>query len=154
MTTFSKRRAIINLLVTNLLEIDEAISPFDSSYTFKTNMFNNVYRGAKNLENINDFPVMFLFAGPEFYNYQTIGNTEGILTVMIRAFIKTGNSIDLRTLEGNLVDDIDHVIYKMPTTSHNIETIDILSVDSSQGLLDDYGIIEIKIKVRYELDNI
>ena len=154
MAAFSRRRSIINLLITNLKEIDGGVSPFDSSYTFKTNMFNNVYRGTKNLENVNDFPVIYIFAGPEFYRYHTIGNTEGNLTMMIRAFVRTGDQHDLRVLEGNLIEDVDHIIYKMPTTSDSIQTVEVLLVDSSQGLLDDYGIIEIRVNIKYELDSI
>lgn len=150
--TYSKRRSIINLIITNLKEIDGGVSPFSSSYTFGTNLFNNVFRGAVNLENVNDFPVVYAFAGPEFYTYQTAGNTEGSLTILLRCFLKNGDRTALRAEEDNLIQDIDHVIYQMSTSSNNIQTIGVAMVDSSQGLLDEYAIVEIRISVKYELD--
>jgi hypothetical protein len=152
MAALSKRRSIINLIITNLKEIDGGVSPFSSSYTFSTNLFNNVFRGAENLENVNDFPVIYAFAGPEVYEYQTAGNTEGSLTVLLRCYLKNGDRTLLRAEEDNLVQDIDHVIYQMSTSSDNIQTIGVVMVDSSQGLLDEYAIVEIRISVKYELD--
>lgn len=154
MATFSKRRSIINLLIDNLKEIDGGVSPFDSSYTFVSNVYNNVVRGIKNFESINDYPFLMAYAGPETYNYNTVGNTEGKLTVLVRGFLKHGERSELATLRDNLLQDIDHVIYKMPTTSHNIHTIHVSSIDTDQGMLDSYAVIEVRITVMYELEAI
>jgi ribosomal protein S8 len=154
MATFSKRRTIINLLISNLQMINGGISTLDSTYTFQSNVFNNVFRGTKNLEAINDFPCIFAFAGPELYRYNTIGNTEGKLTVMLRCYIHGGERSQVRTNTDNLIQDIDHIIYKMRTDLENIQTIGISLVDTDQGLLDDYGIIEMKVEVLYELETI
>ena len=154
MSVLSKRRSIINLIITNLKEIDGDISPFSSSYTFGTNLSNNVFRGAENLENVNDFPVIYAFAGPEVYDYQTVGNTEASLTVLLRCYLQNGDRTQLRTAEDTLIQDIDHVIYQMSTASDNIQTIGVTMVDSSQGLLDEYAVIEVRINVKYELDSI
>ena len=43
----SRRTDIIDFLVSNLKEIDGQQSGFDSSYTYTTNIFNNVYRKIK-----------------------------------------------------------------------------------------------------------
>lgn len=152
MATFSKRRSIINLVINNLKEIDGGVSPFDSSYTFVSNVFNNVVRGIRNLESINDYPFIMVYAGPETYNYNTIGNTEGKLTVLLRAFLTHGERSELATLRDNLIQDIDHAIYKMPTTSHNIHTIHVSSIDTDQGMLDSYAVIEVRLVINYELD--
>ena len=154
MTALSKRRSIINLIIDNLKEIDGGVSPFDSSYIFTTNLYNNVFRGIKNLENINDFPIIFAFAGPEAYKYNTVGNTEGKLVVLLRAYLRDGERTQLKIAEDNLIQDIDHVIYKMQTTSNNIENINILLIDTSQGLLDEYSVIEIRVEIFYELESI
>ncbi len=154
MAVLSKRRAIINLIISNLKQINGGVSSFDSAYTFTSNLSNNVYRGIKNLEAINDFPVIYAFAGPEVYKYNTVGNTEGKLVVLLRAYLNNGDRSQLKLDEDNLIQDIDHVIYKMPTTSNNIENINILLVDTSQGLLDDYSVLEIRLEVIYELESI
>lgn len=154
MAVLSKRRSIINLIITNLKEIDGDVSPFAGSYTFGTNLFNNVFRGAENLENINDFPAIYAFAGPEVYDYQTVGNTEASLTVLLRCYLQNGDRTQLRVAEDTLIQDIDHVIYQMSTSSDSIQTIGVAMVDSSQGLLDEYAVVEIRITVKYELDSI
>ena len=46
----SRRSDIINLLVTELKKIDGGTSDFDSSYTFNTNLSNNVERKIRFLD--------------------------------------------------------------------------------------------------------
>lgn len=151
---FSKRRSIINLIISSLKEIDGSISPFDSSYTFASNVFNNVFRGAGNFENINDFPYITVQGGIERYHYNTVGNTEGSLGILLRCYVHNGDRVTLKTDVDNLIQDIDHVIYKMSTQVHNIHTIHIDSIESTQALLEDYCIIEIQLSVHHELDSI
>ena len=43
----SRRTEIIDFLVTQFKEIDGAQSGFDSSFTYNTNLFNNVFRKIK-----------------------------------------------------------------------------------------------------------
>lgn len=151
MAVFSKRRQITNYIIQQLKRIDLSL---DSSYQFKTNVFNNVFRGAENLENINDFPSLYVYAGPELYTYNTVGNTVGQLTLLIRCYLRNGDRHQLHLDEGNLIEDIDHIIYTMNTDIYSIMDIGVTMVDTSQGLLDDYSVIEIKIEITYELDTI
>ena len=46
----SRRKEIIEFLVTQVKEIDGAASGFDSSYTYNVNVFNNVFRKLKFLD--------------------------------------------------------------------------------------------------------
>lgn len=150
----SKRRSLVQLIITNLKEIDGGVSPFDSSYTFQTNLFNNVYRGAGNFENINDYPTVKVIAGPERYNYNTVGNTEASLVLLLRCYLHNGDRSTLKGMVDNLIQDIDHVAYKMPTTTDNLQQVLVMEVDSDQGLLEDYAVAEIKLLLTYELSNI
>ena len=52
----SRRTDIIDLLVSQLKEIDGAESSFDSDYTYNVNLYNNVERKIKFLDEVNDFP--------------------------------------------------------------------------------------------------
>ena len=52
----SRRTEIIDLLVIELKKIDGGTSTFNSNYTYNTNLFNNVERKLKFLDEINDFP--------------------------------------------------------------------------------------------------
>ncbi len=147
----SKRRIFVNYIVTQLKEIDGGVSPLDPSYIFATNLFNNVSRGANNFENINDYPTIRVIAGPERYIYNTIGNTEGTLEILLRCYLHTGDHSQLKAQVDNLIQDIDHVIYKMSTSLENLQTVNVLAVDSDQGLLEDYAVVEIRLELKYEL---
>ena len=61
----SRRTEIIDFLVTQLKEIDGAVSGFNSGYTYTQNLFNNVYRRVKFLDEVNDFPALYVSAGPK-----------------------------------------------------------------------------------------
>jgi hypothetical protein len=154
MAIWSKRKTFINYVITNLKEIDGDVSPFDSSYTFATNLFTNVQRGANNFENINDFPTIKVIAGPERYYYNTAGNTDGSLELLLRCYLHNGDHSNLKTAVDNLIQDVDHVIYRMNTDIDNLQTAHVVAVDSDQGLLEDYAVVEIRLQLRYELSNI
>ncbi len=147
----SQRRTLANHIITNLKEIDGGVSPYDSSYTFITNLSNNVSRGFKPLETINDFPTITVEAGPERYSYHTAGNTEGYLELLLRGYLRNGDASLLKAAVDDLIQDVDHVIYKMSTEPGNLHTIRVGSVDSDGGLLEDYAIVEIRLILKYEL---
>ena len=148
----SKRRELVNYVIAQLQEIDGQASPFDSNYTFATVIHpNNVSRGWHNIEDINDFPYITVEAGPERYTYQTAGNTEGHLELLLRCYLHNGDRSILSTDVDNLIQDIDHIVYKMSTQVDNFQTVHVGSVDDSQDLLVDYGIVEIKLILKYEL---
>lgn len=149
---FSKRRNIINHVINCLKEIDGGISPYSSSYTFQTDLDSRVTRGVSHLEKINDFPTVNVLGGPERYSYQTVGCTESDLTLMIRCYLRSGDRTTLKTDCDNFIQDVDHVIYNMSTQDYNIQTAHVISIDTDQGLLEDYSIVEIQVLIRYELD--
>ena len=83
----SRRTEIIDFLVTQLKEIDGQASPFDSSYTFNTNLFNNVFRKLKFLDEVNDFPALYIAAGTEIRDFNSKSLTVATLDVTIRSYV-------------------------------------------------------------------
>lgn len=147
----NRRTEIINFLLTRLKEIDGGVSPYDSSYTFSNNIFNNVYRKLKFIDEVNDFPSLYISAGTETRNFQSENLTVATLDVIIRAYVYGEDNS--QTISDSLVQDVEHIIY---TLGDNPEkgildiTIDSISVD--EGLAVPYGIAEIELSIVYRLE--
>lgn len=145
----SRRRDIINYLISQLKLIDGTVSAY--SYTFKTNLSQNVYKGLKYIDQINDFPSVYVQAGEETYRYNSKTNTEAFMTIMVRIYAYEEHS--LYKLE-DLVDDVTHVLERIKyDQSHKIISAEIVSIDTDSGLLDPYGLGEIMVAVQYDVDD-
>lgn len=145
----SRRRDIINYLISQLKLIDGTVSVY--GYTFKTNLSQNVYKGLKYIDQINDFPSVYVQAGEETYRYNSKTNTEAFMTIMVRIYAYEEHS--LYKLE-DLVDDVTHVLERIKyDQSHRIISAEIISIDTDSGLLDPYGLGEIMIAVQYDVDD-
>lgn len=145
----NQRRNIINHILTNLKLIDGSISTLNSSYTFQNNIYNNVFRKVKFLDEVNDFPSVFFQVGEEIRVYNTSGNTTGIIPLTLRIYVndeESSGSLD------SLIQDIEHIIYNIDTGVYSIRDIIISSVDTDEGLVKPYGIGEIEIVIEYELE--
>jgi len=147
----SRRREITELIILNLKEIDGLTSGFDAAYTYNINLFNNVDRGLKFLDEINDFPFVFVQAGEEIRNYQTEGNTSATLDIVIRCWIHAENAV---SVSENLIQDIEHVIYSIPSNT-NLEILDIIinNISTDEGILEPWGLAEIFVTVFYEIES-
>ena len=113
----SRRRDIANFLVGEFKKIDGGVSTFDSSYTYQVNLFDNVFRRLKFLDEINDFPSVYLQAGSEDRVYDSKGLTTSTLDIMIRVYVQTENAVE--ELESTM-QDIEFVIYNMDTENRKI----------------------------------
>ena len=92
----SRRKEIIEFLVTQLKEIDGQTSGFDASYTYGNNLFDNVYRKLKFLDEVNDFPALYISAGTEIRDFNSKNLTLATLDATIRAYVfGEDNSQDL-----------------------------------------------------------
>ena len=148
----SRRTEIINFLVTRLKEIDGEASPFDSSYTFNTNLFNNVFRKLKFLDEVNDFPSLYIAAGTEFRDFNSKSLTVATLDVTIRAYVYGEDNS--QSLADDVVQDIEHVIYSIGDNSDKgILDITIESISTDEGLAIPYGLAEAQLTVVYRLEN-
>ena len=145
----SRRRDIINYLISQLKLIDGTVSAY--GYTFKTNLSQNVYKGLKYIDQINDFPSVYVQAGEETYRYNSKTNTEAFMTIMVRIYAYEEHS--LYKLE-DLVDDVTHALERIKyDQSHRIISAEIISIDTDSGLLDPYGLGEIMVSVQYDVDD-
>jgi hypothetical protein len=146
----SRRKEIIELVVTELQKIDGGVSTFDAAYTYNLDIASNAFRKLKFLDEINDFPSICVNAGNESRIYHSSGLTEGHLNITARAYVRAEDS----TSEAeNLADDIEHVIYHLgDRSSIGIEDVTIISMSTDEGLVAPFGILEIDILAKYQLN--
>ena len=144
----SRRRDIANFLVGELKKINGAASTFDSSYTYQVNLFDNVFRRLKFLDEINDFPSVYLQAGTENRVYDSKGLTTSTLDIMIRVYVHTESAVE--ELESTM-QDIEFVIYNMDTEKYGIMDVQVASMGTDEGLLDPYGIGEVAVTAQYDV---
>jgi hypothetical protein len=148
----SRRTEIIDFLVAQLKEIDKAQSGFDSSYTYNTNLFNNVFRKIKFIDEVNDFPALYLSAGTENRDFNTKSLTVATLDVTIRAYVFGED--DAQTKVDDLIQDIEHVIYNFGDNSDKgIFDIQIDNITADEGLIEPYGLAEIVLTIQYRLED-
>jgi len=148
----SRRSEIVDFLVTSLKNIDGATSNYDASYTYTQNLFNNVYRKIKFLDEVNDFPALYLSAGTEIRDFNSLSLTVATLDVTIRAYVYGEDNS--QSLADDLVQDVEHVIYSLgdnPDKGILDITIDSISID--EGLAAPYGLAEVELTVVYRLEN-
>jgi len=144
----SRRRDIANFLVGEFKKIDGGVSTFDSSYTYQVNLFDNVFRRLKFLDEINDFPSVYLQAGSEDRVYDSKGLTTSTLDIMIRVYVQTENAVE--ELESTM-QDIEFVIYNMDTEKYGMMDVQVSTMSTDGGLLDPYGIGEVGVTVQYDV---
>ena len=148
----SRRTDIVDFLVTQLKEIDKAQSSFDSSYTYNTNLFTNVFRKIKFIDEVNDFPALYLSAGTENRDFNTKSLTVATLDVTIRAYVFGED--DAQTKVDDLIQDIEHVIYNLGDNSDKgIFDIQIDNITADEGLIEPYGLAEIVLTIQYRLED-
>lgn len=148
---FNRRTEIVQFLVSRLKQINGGASPYDSSYTFKHNVFNNVFRQVKFIDEVNDFPSIYLSAGTEIRNFQSENLTVAALTVIIRSYVYGEDNS--QSLADDLVQDIEHIIYTIgDNPDMGILDITIENITEDEGLSFPYGIAEIELSVVYRLE--
>lgn len=146
----SRRKEIIEFIVTQLKEIDGAASGFDASYTYNTNVFNNVFRKLKFLDEVNDFPSIYISAGTENRDFNSQNLTTATLDATIRIYIYGED--DAQSQVDNLLQDVEHVIYSLGDNSNRgILDITISNISTDEGLVTPYGLGEIELEIFYTL---
>jgi len=146
----SRRKEIIEFIVTQLREIDGAVSGFDASYTYNTNVFNNVFRKLKFLDEVNDFPSIYVSAGTENRDFNSQNLTTATLDATIRIYIYGED--DAQSQVDNLLQDVEHVIYSLGDNSNRgILDITISNISTDEGLVTPYGLGEIELEIFYTL---
>lgn len=147
----SRRKEIVEFLVTQLKEIDGQTSGFNPSYTYINNIFDNVFRKLKFLDEVNDFPSIFVSAGTEIRDFNSKSLTVATLDVTIRAYVFGEDNS--QNLSDDLVQDIEHVIYSLgDNPDKGILDITIDNISTDEGLATPYGIAEVELTIVYRID--
>lgn len=165
----SRRREVIDYFIDKLktlaptsgiliTEDEFEITTEDGLFTLITeqaknnkDIYNNVFRGLKFLDQINDFPCIYLQAGQEVFNYDSKGSTSASMSIMLRVYTYEENA--MHTLE----EFVEAIANKIDRTDYNqrnriIESV-ISSIDMDNGLLEPYGLAEIMIDVTYDVED-
>jgi len=148
----NRRSEIVDFLITELKNIDGGTSTYNNNYTYNVNLFDNVFRGIKFLDEVNDFPAIYLAAGTEIRNFESLSLTVATLDVTIRAYVYGEDNS--QSLADDLLEDIEHVIYSLEDSpDKGIQDIIIENVTVDEGLVEPYGLAEVNIQVTYRLEN-
>ena len=141
----SKRRKIVDALVTKLKEID-------GTGTYNINLYNNVFNKLKFYDEINDFPSVFVNAGTETRDYLPGGFKWGYLAIIVRVYVR---SEEPETDLENIFEDIESVIDANGNLAYDtnsfIEDMKILSINTDEGLLAPIGVGDITLQIMYDL---
>ena len=150
--TTNRRSEIVDFLITELKNIDGGTSTYNNNYTYNVNLFDNVFRGIKFLDEVNDFPAIYLAAGTEIRNFESLSLTVATLDVTIRAYVYGEDNS--QSLADDMIQDIEHVIYSLgDNPDKGILDITIDSISTDEGLAAPYGIAEVELTVVYRLEN-
>jgi hypothetical protein len=145
----SNRSQINDLLVRELKRINARVSPYDATYNFKTSVHENVYRGMKYLDEINDFPSIYVTSGREVRKFNTNNNVEARIETTLRGYM---HGDDVVNQINDLIQDVEHVIYNLTfDPSLQVFDISIITVLTDSGLLRPYGMAEIFLSTRFEI---
>lgn len=143
----SNRTEINNYIVEQLRQIDGY--SYIRDYQFKTDVHRNVYIGTRFLDEINDFPSIYVVSPEEIRVYNTAGTSEAFVNSIIKVYVYSDDTINVLK---NLVSDIIQVVYSLsPPLKYQVKDITIREINLDSGLLQPYGMAEIFLNTRFEI---
>jgi len=153
----SRKSNVISLLVTELKRInkttDTRIEVPGTPYTFNSNVFNNVFRKFKYLEDINDFPTITLLVGTETRQFIGAGIKYATLDITIRGYTRSENVINS---EDDLAEDVEFIVNSLGflTDGCPFELAEsrIISMRGDAGLFEPFGVVTIEAQITYQLE--
>jgi len=155
----SRKRLIIQEIINNLKLINGATENVPNSprspYTFTSNVAGNVYDRLEYLPNINDFPSIFCYPISS-ETRRRISNAETYCTFLleIRGYVQGEDPI---LLSSDLAQDIQYVVdsikYRPSAQSLNIVECRTESLATDEGLLEPYGLAEVRVLIVYLQDS-
>jgi len=139
----SARSDIVNALVAEIKLID-------GTGNYVSNVYTNVYNKLKFWDEVNDYPSLYLNAGPETREYLPAGFKWAYLTVMVRIYV---NAEEPEEELERIFTDIETVIDANGELDYNsgrkTEDINIMSIHTDEGLLAPIGVGEITLQIMY-----
>src|SRR5210317_2133223 len=97
----SARAKILDTLVTKFKEIN-------GSSTYNSNLFDQVHKGLKFWNEVDDYPQLFVTAGSESREYLPGGMKWAYLTVGVRVYVSDEEDPELE-LE-KIIEDIENIV--------------------------------------------
>jgi len=144
----SRRRKIVNKLRDTLSEEICGVDPYNSD------LRDRVFNKLKFWDEVNDYPSVFVTAGQETREYLPGNFKWGHLLVSIRIYVSS--EYPEEDLEG-IFEDIEIIIDEYGNleydTNSMIEDMQILSINTDEGLLAPIGVGEMTIKIMYDLES-
>lgn len=143
----SARSKIVNALV-------EEFKTINNTGVFESNLYSNVFNKLKFWNEVEDYPSVYLNAGPETREYLPGGFKWGYLSVIIRIYIKDEEP---ETELEKIFSDMEYVIDSNGNltydTGKRTEDINIMSINTDEGLLAPIGVGEITLQIMYDLES-
>ena len=153
----SRRRQIIQKIVDSLKLINKTTENIPncprSPYTFITNVYENVFDKQEYLDQINDFPSLFVYPiTPE--TRRRIGQRETYCSFIleVRGYVHGEDSI---YLSSDLAQDIQYIIESIKyrcTADLGLVECRTETLSTDEGLLEPYGVVEVRVLVVYIQD--
>lgn len=137
-----------------LIALAEALKQINGEAPFWSDVGGNVHPKLLFWDEVVEYPAIHLAVGRETRQYQGGGYKDRFLNLTVRCYVKDEDSAT--TLE-KLLEDIETVVEQngrlayqdSSGATHMTQDIQILSIDTDEGVLDPLGVGEILLQVRY-----
>ena len=135
-------------------ELSKALKTDLDGDTYTTNLFENVFPNKMKFYNeVTDYPSVFITAGREVREYLPGAFKWGVITVTIRVYVKSDQSIeDLEQILADIEKVVDANNELSLGGSKKTELISIVNIDTDEGLLHPFGVGEMTLQVQSEIE--
>ena len=143
----TRRQQIVSALVEQL----KLINGFGA---FLTDVGSNVEPRLKFWDEVDQFPAIHVNSGSETRQYQGGGYKDRFLSVTIRCYVNSENSVEALD---KLLEDVETVLETNSRLQYTdkqgqiqyVQQITVVSIDTDEGALDPLGVGEMTVEVRY-----
>ena len=143
----TRRQQIVSALV-------EQVKLINGFGAFLTDVGSNVEPRLKFWDEVDQFPAIHVNSGSETRQYQGGGYKDRFLSVTIRCYVNSENSVEALD---KLLEDVETVLETNSRLQYTdkqgqiqyVQQITVVSIDTDEGALDPLGVGEMTIEVRY-----
>ena len=143
----TRRQQIVSALV-------EQLKLRNGFGAFLTDVGSNVEPRLKFWDEVDQFPAIHVNSGSETRQYQGGGYKDRFLSVTIRCYVNSENSVEALD---KLLEDVETVLETNSRLQYTdkqgqiqyVQQITVVSIDTDEGALDPLGVGEMTIEVRY-----
>lgn len=147
-----KRDLITTYILDKLKQINGQTSTYNPDYIYSTDLMGKVYEGLKFYDEIHDFPCIYASEGREYRFYHESYLTEGLYYLTLRCYISSYDRTALDTIDG-LIQDIEHIVDHLEGNPEiGLEYVDIMKIQTDNGILDPDSIAEVTLLVSREIE--